>query len=206
MSPGDLGDQADPVAINFAWDFLKNLTRLSNNKLLLATAGNHDIDSRYQDSEFDAKGMLLNLRPSYPTVSNFDGESSGDNCRQLMFWARNFYMIRLGSCRFVVLNSSAYHGGGRDKEEFLHGRISADTLDRISKTLAKDQRQQKESEEQTPLISIFVCHHHLVKDGTIDDPDYSQMKGAHTLIDFLSNTDTGRWLVIHGHRHRAPPP
>lgn len=77
VSPGDLGDQADSTSINFAWSFLNRLADLSSKKLLLASTGNHDIDSRYQDSEFDAKGALLNLRPSYPTV-NLNGDSSQD--------------------------------------------------------------------------------------------------------------------------------
>jgi 3',5'-cyclic AMP phosphodiesterase CpdA len=205
VCPGDLGHQADQPGLNFAWEFLKRISQVSRRKLLITTTGNHDVDSRFQSSDFDAKGMLLDLRPSYPIISDFATLCADDEQCQLAFWARNFCILPVTNCRFVVLNTCAFHGTGKPATapEYEHGRISTRTLTRLRLALEDDDRRRDAHGLARPALNILVCHHHLEKDGSLDDPDQSQMVGAHGLVQLMSSSDYGRWLAIHGHRHRA---
>jgi hypothetical protein len=148
--------------------------------------------------------MLLDLKPAFPIVG-FDTATGGSDpeLMQLAFWARNFCILPIKNCRFVVLNSSAYHGMGRDNSEFEHGRISPSTLARIKLGLDHDDEARRSNGQSGYLLNVLLCHHHLEKDGLVDDPDRSQMTGAHALVEMMSAADHGRWMVIHGHRHRA---
>jgi len=125
ICPGDLSHQVDQAGQSFAWEFLKRVAQFSRSKLLISATGNHDVDSRFQSGDFDAKGLLLDLRPSYPIVSEFAAKCSADEQFELAYWARNFCLVSSGGCRFVVLNSCAYHGVGKsDDPEYVHGRIA----------------------------------------------------------------------------------
>ncbi|MCK5385348.1 MAG: metallophosphoesterase [Alphaproteobacteria bacterium] len=213
VCPGDMGDQADPTGIRHTWEFLNKLANLSSKPLLLATAGNHDLDSRYKYNDYDAKGILQDLNPSFPVVSeNYKLLSEEQVVHSaLHFWADNFYVIIIDSVRFVVLNSAAFHGYNNsskedNKAEHEHGRISNLTIKRLREFIQKQDEKLLKTEGDKKIkinINILICHHHLQKDGSIDDKDYSAMRGGHALLDMLSDTDIGKWLVIHGHRHRA---
>ena len=146
ICPGDLGHQADQAGQAFAWEFLKRLAELSTRRLLIAATGNHDVDSRYQSDDFDAKGLLLDLRPSYPIVSDLTNKSSDDEQAELTYWARNFCIVWIDGCRFVVLNSCAFHGVGKpDAPEYDHGRISSRTLERLKLAIQADDRRREVS-------------------------------------------------------------
>ena len=59
LCPGDLTHQAKPAPLNFAWAELQRISNKLKTTLVAATAGNHDMDSRYRYNNHDAKGMLL---------------------------------------------------------------------------------------------------------------------------------------------------
>lgn len=205
VCPGDLGDRANPTAIDYAWKFLQRLSDRLGKCPVISTAGNHDIDSRYQNNTFDAKGILNELDPLFPSYHLGDCLfHASDAERQLWFWAKNFYIYSKPDFRFVVLNSSAYHGAGKnDAAEHEHGRVSDLTLRQIKLAIDLDNKKRDTDKVEKPKANIFICHHHVRKDGAINDADYSSMQGAHSLLELLSDSDYGRWLVIHGHRHRA---
>lgn len=177
---GDMGDKASPEGIPWAWQWVHRIRHALGADCVVATSGNHDVDSRYIYTGHDAKGVLQSLNPPYP----FGDEAVNDR-----YWARNVVVDTIGDARFVVLNSAAYHGVG---EEWEHGRISQRTLAYLKKTL---------DAHPPAAANILVCHHHPFRFGDIDLTDYSEMKGGETLIDLLGSGDHGRWLVVHGHRH-----
>jgi metallophosphoesterase superfamily enzyme len=51
LSPGDLGHQADAQGIRYSWNALKRISTALGADFFTATAGNHDIDSRYQGTD-----------------------------------------------------------------------------------------------------------------------------------------------------------
>src|SRR4051794_38901144 len=61
LCPGDLGDRAERAGIQYAWRAVTDLQSLFGAELLVAAAGNHDLDSRYISTTYDAKGYLQSL-------------------------------------------------------------------------------------------------------------------------------------------------
>jgi hypothetical protein len=180
LCPGDLGHKARPAAIKYAWHALQKLKSILGAGFMGVTAGNHDLDSRYQYNKFDAKGLLQSLDPPYPM------ENESDNDR---YWSRNFLVLTRPDFNILILNSSAYHGG--DADEINHGRISDATLASIERRLA--------SLERRP-INLLLCHHHPQQHMELDLGDFDVMKNGQLLLDLLGR-EADRWLVIHGHKH-----
>jgi len=69
ICPGDLTDKADTAALIYVWAELQAIGRVLGADRVIATAGNHDVDSRHQHNEFDAKSALQALLPMFPGLS-----------------------------------------------------------------------------------------------------------------------------------------
>lgn len=187
VCPGDICDKGDQIGFTYAWEQLQLLRSTLGAGELIATCGNHDLDSRYAASSAeedpDPKGALLQATPAFPF---------GDSPDTDHFWARN-YVIRQPApgVTVVVLNTSAYHGGAGGELE--HGRVSSRTIAAILTSLKK----LKDSE-----INILVCHHHLQPlRAWAQDPDGQFVKKGVDLLSALSELSGSAWLVLHGHRH-----
>ena len=186
---GDIGDRANPKAIKYAWAQIHRLSRELETQSVIATPGNHDVDSR-KTADLDAKGYLQALVPPFP----LDDEHDNDR-----FWSRNFVILDRFPLRVVVLNSAAYHGAVSmpgDVPEYEHGRIAASTLSALREKL-------KELSKTIPLppINLLVCHHHPHKHQDLELEDLSTLKDGAKLLELLGDGAFGRWLVIHGHKH-----
>jgi 3',5'-cyclic AMP phosphodiesterase CpdA len=190
---GDLADKAESAAISGVWRELMALKNDHSIPFLVATCGNHDVDSRHKENKFDPKGFLRALSPSFP-IPTF-GKSDNPH---LNYWANNFSILETDTWRVLNINSSAYHGFGEGTApEREHGRISDYTLDDIECALDEI------STNAPGKTNICLFHHHLrdISSDTFDDN--SIMKGANRLLDLLSRAKFGEWFVIHGHRHRS---
>jgi len=187
LCPGDLADCAIPMAQEKAWSRLEKLRGEIGARRLVATVGNHDIDSRTKFSAFDPKTTLQSLTPVFPGLT----EAQCD-----FFWARNFAILEDAGVRFVVLNSAAFHGiHSGDPEslnrEYLHGRVSDRTIEAIASKLSTE----------TYKLNILLMHHHIYRNEHITDADYSEMKNGQALVRRLIELPSGPWLVVHGHQH-----
>jgi predicted phosphodiesterase len=180
---GDLADKADPASVKYAWAFLRDAAQLLGGQLC-ATAGNHDVDSRYTYNDFDARGVLQTLVPTFPV---------SDAALADQFWARHFCVIESGELRLVLLNSAAYHGQGpprAEAPEYSRGRIAASTVERLKDALRNS---------AAARINILACHHHPMAMPNVDD-DGSHMQNGESLIQLLAD-DRSNWMIIHGHKH-----
>ena len=183
---GDMADKADPGGHAYVWPKLHMLKDSLKASRLIATIGNHDIDSRLQKSEYDPKDSIQALRPHIPLE---------DRNSALEFWAENFSVLEQDLYRIVVLNTCAFHGYKKLAEaEFMHGRVSPRTLTSIEDYLTQSKARK---------LNILVCHHHPFKFDDIDVDDYSQMVGGDLLIQLLSRPKFGSWMIIHGHKHQS---
>jgi len=187
LCPGDICDQADEQGLVYAWQRLHQVAEAVG-ATLIATAGNHDLDSRFLRSSFNPKGVLQALRPPFP----HDGPHASD-----MYWARNFSVMRKGPILAVSLNSAAFHGYHNEDRllrEFNHGRISAETITELTAAIAA-------AEDDNIEYRVLVCHHHPQVVGPFRDLEGdSAMRDAHLLIDSIA-TSVSPWLIVHGHRH-----
>lgn len=181
LCPGDMTNQAHTSALRHAWQKLHDLKGWLGASHLLATNGNHDIDSRFGDSDFDPKGAIQSLSPMFPGTT----EAQCDR-----YWSRNFVVVEHHNARVVLLNSAAFHGYGIEREkEFERGRISQRTLLAL----------QSELSATNAKVNILICHHHPFRFNEISEADYSEMEGGSALLSMLA--DLGEWLIIHGHKH-----
>jgi len=187
ICPGDLADCAVPTSQERAWKSLERLRDEIGAKRLVATVGNHDVDSRTKFSPFDPKTNLQSLSPIFPGLSE-------EQCD--FFWSRNFVVFDEGAVRFVVLNSAAFHGihsgdPANAHKEYLHGRVSDKTIEAIVSKLGGKKYK----------LNILLMHHHIYKNDHITSTDYSEMTNGEALIRKLIEISDARWLVIHGHQH-----
>lgn len=186
LCAGDIGDKAQTIAVQHVWRELHKIKSLLRAPVLVATTGNHDVDSRHHN-EYDAKGMLQALTPAYPL---------GNSRMNDRYWSRHFEVIARDHYRILVLNSSAFHGEGRYKElkrfEYEQGRVSEHTLRTIETRLAAG---------PSPPINILLCHHHPHDHSELGLGEDDLMIGGRALLRVLDSGKYGRWLVIHGHKH-----
>lgn len=187
ICPGDIADRADPTAQGISWRFLEDLKSALGARRLVATVGNHDVDSRLQISDFDPKANLQSLTPLFPGLT----ENECD-----FFWSRNFVVLEEGAIRFLILNSCAFHGihsdhKDRSYSEFIHGRVSDRTIEAIFQRV----------QDRKFALNILVVHHHIYKSNHIFSDDYSEMVGGGKLIRTLVDANAGPWFAIHGHQH-----
>lgn len=186
LCTGDLTDRADPTGLAYVISRLEDLKNALNATAMAIVPGNHDIDSRFQYDDFDARARVMRLRPYLPFR---DRES------YLEFWAENFSVKEFGEIRVVALNSTAFHGMGPNlEEERERGRVSTFTLELLEQRL---------EQFGTPAtINILICHHHPLRNNAVHEVDYSEMTGGHALMELLGSGRFGQWTVIHGHKHR----
>ncbi|MDB5813818.1 MAG: hypothetical protein JWN23_935 [Rhodocyclales bacterium] len=182
---GDICNKADVSGLEHAWADLHHLKRKLSASQIVATCGNHDLDSRHlgDETDPDPKGTMLSLVPSFP----FD-------CADLTnkFWSRNYAIVVLPCGAVMVsLNTSAYHGG--KQEEILHGRVSKRTIAALAQELA--------CHKGAPA-HILVCHHHPLPLSQAHTNDREFMREGQSLLDALVNATGSSWLIVHGHRHQ----
>ncbi len=186
MCGGDICDKADFRGFQYAWARLNALKLKLGAAELVATCGNHDLNSRLIDAaeDPDPKGALQTAVPRFP----FADENLSDR-----FWARNFAFVEpMPGVRVVVLNTSAYHGGA--EQEFMHGRVSQRTIAAIKGEL----------ERLEPAdLHILLCHHHVrpLQGLWGNAPDSEFMKKGSELLNTLASCTASPWLTLHGHRH-----
>lgn len=184
VCPGDICNKADAGGLERAWADLQHLQRALGASNLVATCGNHDLDSRHLQDETDPdpKGAMLALSPSFPF-------NSAELTNQ--FWARNYAVVRLPSgIVMVTLNTSAYHGG--KETEILHGRISKRTIAALAQEL---------SAFRSAPAYVLICHHHPLPLSMSRVNDGEFIREGQQLLDALTSATCSSWLVVHGHRH-----
>lgn len=192
LCAGDMTNQARPAALEHAWNALVRFREKLGASALVATAGNHDLDSRFSYTDHDTRGVMLELEPSFPA---YTGARIVDFNTSNHYWARDYAVVKIGACRIVTINSAAFHGvGDQTHMEWKHGRVTSRTVARLRRTLAA---------EPAPALNVLLCHHHPFRIGDVDLDDYSEMRGGEELIELLRSGNFGRWLVIHGHKHYA---
>ncbi len=183
LCAGDITDRSDPNALKYAWERLNQLADTLSAKLI-ATVGNHDLDSRYNSNKYDPRGYAMSLTPTIPL---------GSRSAYLEYWAENFTVFEGDGCNILVINTAAYHGGGKEAlVEMEHGRISELTIQAI--------RARLKSLPHAP-VNLTLCHHHPIGMEPTDTEYAGLTRGGEGLLEALEETDAP-WVVVHGHKHR----
>ena len=182
LCAGDITNRSSPTAFNYAWGRLHSLAN-DLDAQLIATVGNHDLDSRFQANKFDPRGYAMSLQPTIPVA---------ERVPFLEYWAQNFTVLKFDDCNIAALNTAAYHGIGKDIEiEIEHGRISDVTLEKLELELA---------ELETRPTNILLCHHHPIRGDHGDHDLVGLTRGGEKLVDLLGRASSPG-IIVHGHKH-----
>lgn len=183
--PGDLCDKADTQAAQYAWNELQKLAGMMKVRRFFGVTGNHDLDSRYlRQGTLDPKEALRAMNPPYPIP---DAENSANNS----YWLDHFAFLADDSIRTLLLNTCGTHG--HQKDEMNHGRIGAQTLDKLHKYMQKD--------SGVYSINLAICHHHPQQHSELELGEYDFMRDGQQFLELIGSGEFGSWIVIHGHKH-----
>ncbi|MCC4115348.1 metallophosphoesterase [Aromatoleum toluclasticum] len=177
ICPGDMTNRADGGALKFVWDQLHKLRETLGAQQVIATVGNHDVDSRGHDVGTIPREALMRLVPRFPIPV----DALADH-----FWAHGYFMTTIGAVRFLVLNSSWLH---EHRDELERGAVTSYTLEKLRRDL---------DGHPPAKFNVAVCHHHPHVHSELDLGS-DIMHNGQKLLDVLSGN--GAWLVIHGHKH-----
>jgi hypothetical protein len=178
LSPGDLTNKACPYGLNYAHIVLRDIQDALRAPSLAITLGNHDINSRGISNE-------LPYDRAWRISTTFPAQNQADADR---YWNRGYYILTLGACRIICLNTAATH---LNADRAKRGEVTERTLASLDDDLER---------EPTDKPQILLCHHHPHPHRDIEMSVDDLMVNGERLLEILKRHNIG--LVIHGHKHR----
>lgn len=183
LSPGDFTHQSDKQGFFSGWSYVNELARALKAEVI-ATIGNHDIDSRhtYSNYSFDIPKKISQNFPMSKT-------------RLAQFWDTGFVFVEETDFQILVVNSTHFHThydkGDSIENPAVKGKMDAAQIEQIEQYLKANNDPNK--------IKIGLVHHHPIQHAR-------QALGEHDFIEngdaFLNVLGTYRFdLLIHGHKH-----
>lgn len=181
LCPGDITDKINKQGLVSGWQFLKEIKSSLNATSLMATLGNHDVDSRNQHKV----GAFQFIKDQIDFEPTEDDEDANDS-----FWRNNYCIIVKDKFILLLLNSSFNH---TNDELAKTSQIPPGTLERIDDDLKKI--------ESNDLIRIAMCHHHPIhhSNSNLNYNDSDFIDKSDKLLEILERHQFN--LVIHGHKH-----
>lgn len=175
--PGDIADRADHQGYVVGVYVLREVAQALGVETIIATLGNHDVDSRQQygpDSHFAAKNMFSDFPIADPAERN-------------RFFQDGFACIEGSDYRALILNSVLGHN---NKEAAVSGSANNIQLSAIDDYL----------QSLTPkLYQICLVHHHPIPHEELQLGAQDLLIGGEQLIQLLERYSFS--LLVHGHKH-----
>lgn len=194
LAVGDLANQSNSVGLTYGWRKV-HLLASALGADLLGVPGNHDIVTHAAST--DPRHALKSLIPSFPT-----GDASGDS----HFWAHGWVLLERPSHRILLIDSTldfpAFPG------TVSHSSRAWKDYQRLVNRGGFPERIQ--TEIATALVglseklNVAVLHHHPLEHQNHSwlQDEYGPMRRGGELVELLSaSATTGRWLIVHGHKH-----
>lgn len=182
LCPGDLCDKADPGGLRWAWQALGALAGKLGAEIL-ATTGNHDVDSRLAHKKVDTYGELLDLRPHFPVPDEHLANE---------FFARGVTVREAPKARVVLLDSCFLHRE-RKRRQLNRGFLTQRVLDRVAEIAATPPA-------HVDAVNVLVCHHQPLR-WTETSGSHGEMRGGERLVRILERSPSRGWVLVHGHCH-----
>lgn len=180
LCPGDITDKVDPQGYITGWSFLEEIKEAVSAKCLIATIGNHDVDSRRKYSAEMPFFICKSIKGNYP-LSN----------KNLLadFWNDHFCIYESDGYIILVFNSSHTHLSAVDASK---SSIKHETLKKMEeKLLAINSKK----------IKIALCHHHPINHSNTNYPDSDVIDKGELFLDLLVRFKFS--MLIHGHKHEV---
>ncbi|WP_076111413.1 MULTISPECIES: metallophosphoesterase family protein [Mycolicibacterium] len=193
--PGDITNQANAFGLSYAWRRLNELATALDARLL-AVPGNHDIVTRAPTR--DRSLGLKNLIPGFP-LPEAEMHSS--------FWENGWFLVDEPDHRILLLDSTLgfpeFPESVDEESPAFAEYLTAVERGSITERVEGEVRDRLRSLDELKL-NIAVVHHHPQEHQNHQymQDSYGPMHRGTDLLDILSsNPRSGRWIVIHGHKH-----
>ena len=175
---GDITNKANKQGIISGWNFIKEVSAALSVSELVATVGNHDIDSRGLHSE-DPFMVAKSFSPDDFPVSSAAARDD--------FWERGFCFVETDSLCVLVVNSVLHH---YSEAETKRGKINDAQLERLEREL---------EDRPGKAFRVALIHHHPIPHENLKlGADDLVVKGSE-LLDVLEKARFR--IVVHGHKH-----
>jgi Calcineurin-like phosphoesterase len=196
VTPGDLGNRAHDGGRVYGWRELQTISAELGTDGVVGTAGNHDVVTRSPTP--DQAQFLKLLTPRFPTLDENAANS---------YWREGFYLDDRDA-RFRILNINTcadfpQHPGPNASEAEAGEHVLAVERGSISTDRLRAIRKQISALVEKP-VNIAILHHHPVEHArrAYFRDTYGPAANGDALIQLLEDaTGTGRWMIIHGHKH-----
>lgn len=179
LCPGDIADRMDRQGFISGWGYLLELRLKFQAKELLATTGNHDVDSRNKLGLGEALALPKKILQGYPVE---------DRDNQSRFWANHYHIRSTDNVHFFVFNSAYSHF---DEKSANESKIETSILSKIEADFKALGTQKG--------LRIAMCHHHPTQHANMSYKDGDVMDKGDKLLQLLAKYDFQ--IIIHGHKH-----
>ena len=184
LSPGDFTHQSDKQGFFSGWSYVNEIARALKAGDVIATIGNHDIDSRhtYSNYSFD---IPKKISQSFPV-----------NKQNLQhFWDTGFTFIEETDFQILVVNSTHFHTHSEKdnpmENPVVKGKMDSAQIEQIEKHLKEKHDPKK--------IRIALVHHHPVQHARQELGEHDFIENGEAFLNVLG--DYRFDLLIHGHKH-----
>ena len=186
LCPGDVTDNIDPTGFHVGWEYIQEIGRDLGTNMIIASLGNHDLDSRNKDpNQSEPTYSAKNINDNYP----FEGDTS-------KYWKDHFDLINLDDLIILNINSCASHLSPIYSDgKFVDVKTSLDetTLEKISEKIENLDKDK---------FKIALLHHHPNQYSDLILSSYKDrdiLQGGDKLLKELQSKSFD--IVVHGHKH-----
>ncbi|MFK7031327.1 metallophosphoesterase family protein [Flavobacterium oreochromis] len=177
LCPGDFTNQSDKQGFISGWNYALELKDHFKADEIIATIGNHDVDSRNNYSDYSIE-IPKKIKKNFPFKN--------DELRK-SFWAEGFAFIEKDNFRILVINSCHFHF---NKNKSTSGEVDSDLLKSVDDYL---------NENTEHKIQLMMCHHHPVRHSMFNLGEEDEIINSENLLNLLRKHKFD--LIIHGHKH-----
>ncbi|MCX2575706.1 metallophosphoesterase family protein [Pedobacter sandarakinus] len=184
LSPGDFTHQSDKQGFFSGWSYVNELARALKAKEVIATIGNHDIDSRHTHSKYSFD-IPKKISQSFPIEKD----------RLKNFWDTGFTFIEESEFQILVVNSTHYHTHSEKdnpmENPVVKGKMDLAQIEQIENYLKENNDQKK--------IKIALVHHHPIQHARQKLGEHDFIENGENFLNVLGDFKFD--LLIHGHKH-----
>lgn len=182
LCPGDITDKTDPQGLITGWSFLEEIKDALGAECLIASLGNHDVDSRQIHNTYDSFNMPTRLKSNFPFINEI---------AKYKYYSKKYCFIEVDDTLIFNYNSVHSH---TNKVDCLTSLISDDILENIEEEL-------KTYSTKNFKFKIALTHHHPTKHANIgiEYKDSDVIEKGDKLLELLDKYDFQ--IFIHGHKH-----
>lgn len=177
LCPGDFTDQSDKQGFISGWNYALELKDHFKADEIIATIGNHDVDSRNNYSNYSID-IPKKIKKNFP----FKDDDLRKN-----FWAKGFAFIEKENFRILVINSCHFHF---NKNKSISGEVDNDLLKDVDDYLKVN------TEDK---IQLMMCHHHPIRHSMFNLGEEDEIINSENLLSLLRRYKFD--LIVHGHKH-----